>query len=72
MSVLTSRLFCELARPLPLVVDAPLGIALEDASHRVADVDVATRLTALAVHGQRMFDGGLDPEAIQHLPNTSS
>ena len=34
-------------------------------SYRVADVQVAARLPALAVHSQRVADGGLHHEAVQ-------
>src|SRR5579885_2950237 len=37
-----------------------------DASHRVADVQIAAGLTTLAVNGQRMPDRGLDAEAVEH------
>ena len=37
-----------------------------DAAHGVANVEEAARLPALAVDRQRMADGGLRAEAVQH------
>src|SRR5579862_3443326 len=37
-----------------------------DTSHGVANIQVAARLAALAVHGQRMPNGRLDTETVEH------
>jgi hypothetical protein len=37
-----------------------------DATHGVANIQIAARLSALAVHGQRISHGGLHAEPVQH------
>src|SRR6266852_5938673 len=58
------KLLCELVVD-PAFVPGSRVVAREfDASHRVANIEEAARLPALAVNGKRLSNGGLNAEAI--------